>query len=191
MPLYRVALRFATDQPGQPFRKWSNTFFAEETGASIAAFRGLGLWNDGLRAAARERVYLYQVYAADLNPATDDYYVLNVDPALQRGNLPTPTGEPYQPKTCVAVTLPVSGSRPSRKFWRPGLFEGDVANGVSITPALATIIQTQWDQALTSAESYWLDPDGQTLQVPVQLRLSTREFGREATADVPVPPPLS
>lgn len=190
IPFFRVSLRLATDQPGQPFRKWSNTFYVEAANPVAAAAAGVGAWTGFLRGAARERVYCYQVYATDLLANTDNYQVQNVDQAFQRGSLATPGTEPYQPKTCLSVTIPVDQSRPSRKFWRPGLYEGDVSNGVTINSTLADTIADAFNNLIANSEGLWLDPDRQQWLAPVQLRLTTREFGREATADVPIPPPL-
>lgn len=191
MPLFRVSLRFASDISGHPPRKWSNTLFANDATPLAAASRGVSLWTGALRSGARERVWCYQVYATDLAPLTDNYHVYDVEPGAQRGSLPTPAGEPYLPKACVAVALPVSGSRPSRKFWRPGLYEGDVTNGVTLSVSLADAIRDAWGTGLAADEGYWLDPDGEQYGFLPQLRLTTREYGREATANVPVPPALA
>lgn len=189
-PFFRASLRLASDLPGQPPRKWSNTFYCEAPNAAAACALIVAGWVNYLAATCRERVYAYQVYATDLLPGTDSFFVQNIPSGQQRGTLPALSSDPYLPKACVSITIPVGASRPSRKFWRPGLYEGDVINGVSINTTLADFIYEGWNDFIVNAEGALLDPDRQPWEANPQLRLTTREFGREATADVPIPPPL-
>lgn len=189
MPLYRAALRLATDMPGQPARKWSTTFYLNTVTAFVAANLVRVGWNQQLSFAARDRVYAYEVYATDLTEGTTDYVVLPIEPGDQRGQIPTPSSDPYLPKSCIAVELLVVGSRPSRKFWRPGLTEADIASGVTVDPALITTVRTQFEAFLMATDAL-RDPDDQTMFGVGSLRLTTREFGREATNLVPAPPPF-
>lgn len=191
MTLYRTSLRLATDQPGVPARKWSNTFFVEApTAFSAAALIYSAAWSE-LRTSVKERVYAYEVYATDSNTATDDFAIFPIPIGERRGTVPVAgLGEPYLPKVCLAVTLSVAGSRPSRKFWRPGLFENEVLAGVSVTPALITEITGRFNTFIADMDGALRDPDGQSVGPVQKITLTTREFGREATADVPLPPAL-
>ena len=192
MPLFKTSLRLATDQPGIPARKWSNTFYLETNSVIDAANRVRDGWIQYLRGAARQRVYAYEVYATDLNAATETFAVLPIAPGSQRGIIIDPAGglQPYLPKACAAVTLSVLGSRPSRKFWRPGFLEDDIIDGVQIQPALVTLITNQFAQFIDGLFGALVDPDVQEIAGVSKIRLTTREFGREATADVPAPPAL-
>lgn len=191
MARYATYLRMASDIVGQPARKWSNVFFMEAVSPLAAAFFTASAWAENLRTCCRERVYAYEVYATDLTPGTDAFSVVGISPGEQRGLLTTPIGEePYMPKTCLAVTLGVSGGRPSRKFWRPGIYEGDIVNGVGVNPALVTLINTAFTNMIDSLGSVFVDPDGQNVFSVSRIRLTTREFGRESQTDVPLPPPL-
>lgn len=191
MPLYRTSLRLAWDVVGVPQRRWSNTFFLNQSSSLAAASQMVALWDQVLRGAARQRVYAYEAYAVDTNEATDDYAVLPVPVGVQRGTLAGDAGnEAYLPKACMAVTLTVLGSRPSRKFWRPALYEPDVLGGVTLSPTLITAVRTAFEDLIEAAGGSLVDPDGQSIAAVTKLTLTTREFGRESTADVPVPPAL-
>jgi hypothetical protein len=192
VPLYKVAYRFAWDIVGVPARKWSTTLFLDSVSPLAAANLARDTWSEVLADGARERVYLYEVYATDLDPASDSYVTVGVPAGAQRGRLPTPGfgGQPYLPKVCLAVTLGVSGSRPSRKFWRPGIYEGDVENGVGVDPVLVNAVTVAWDNATAAFGSAFVDPDGQNIFGVTRVRLTTREFGAESQTDVPLPPPL-
>lgn len=189
MPLYKASLRMATDMPGQPARKWSNTYFWDAASAFVAADATRNLWNGFLKGVSRERVYCYEVYATDLAEGTTDYVVLPIAPGDQRGTLPLPASDPYMPKVCVAVELLVNGSRPSRKFFRPGLTEADIAAGVTLDSTLAAAIADAFGDA-AEGFSGLRDVDNQPIFGVGKVRLTTREFGRESTNLVPTPPPL-
>lgn len=192
MALYDVVLRLATDQPGIPARRWSNRFILDSDSAFSAAAAIRAQWIGKLRNGVRERVYAYEVYATDTNTTTDNFTTLPILPGDQRGTLANPVGglEPYLPKACMAVTLNVASSRPSRKFWRPGFLEADITNGVSVNPDLVELTTNLFEGVIQDLFGAWVDPDSQEIASVGRIRLTTREFGREATADVPAPPPL-
>lgn len=191
MALYRVEMRFASDFPGQAARKWRNTYYHEAPSAVSSASAFVVSWTAFLRPAVRDRVYCYEVYATDLTPATADFAVVAVPAANQRGAKPTAgLGEPYLPKACIAVTLSVPGSRPSRKFFRPGLMEQDVVNGVSVGTGFVDDVVNAFNEFVSDLAPLLVDPDAQEITGVQKTTLTTRNFGREAGVDVPLPPPL-
>lgn len=190
MALYKVSWRKSWDTANIARRKWSTTIYIEAASSVAAAAAGVGMWVSFLRQACRNTVFCYEVYATDLVPGTSDYTVQGVPAGSQRGTLAlTGLGEPYLPKACISVTIPVTGSRPSRKFWRPGLFEADVVNGEGLLTTIGDVVKAQWDAALAAASSL-RDPDNELLTANVTVRLTTREFGRESTNLPPEPPPV-
>lgn len=187
MALYRVAWRLAHDVTWPARRKWTTTAFVDAASAIMAGAAAAAAWTAYLRAATFDTVFCYEVYASDMVPGTDNYYTQSITPGSQRGTIASSgMGEPYLLKACVTTSLNVTGSRPSRKFWRPGLYELAVVNGVGITTALDTAIRNAW-AGLCSDETF-VDPDGQLYNSVGTLRLGTREFGRYAGNDVPSPP---
>lgn len=136
------------------------------------------------------RVYAYEVYATDLLPNTTNFTTVPIPVGQQRGSRSiVDLGEPYIPKACVSVNINVPNSRPSRKFWRPGLFEADVVNGTSITPGLRAAIEGAFIIVVNNNPNL-RDPDGQFFSDVGSLRLTTRNFGRESTNLVPLGPAL-
>jgi hypothetical protein len=191
MPLFQVNLRFASDIQGQPARKWSNTFYMNGADTLTTAANGVDLWENYLRPTCRERVWCYEVYVRDLVAGTDVFITVPIPEANQRGTQPTPAStEPYLPKACIAVTLAVSGSRPSRKFYRVGLYETDVVFGTNVLDGIKTAITTAFDAWFLDNPGILRDPDDQPLLTVSKMALTTREFGRTSTADVPLPPPF-
>lgn len=188
MPLYSVSFRLSWDIPGTNRRKWSNVFFKDAPTAVAAAAWGVGSWVQDLRNAARDRVFCYEVYATSVAPGDDDYTVQAVPVDSQRGTLPAPETDPYWPQTCLSVTMQAEAGRPSRKFWRVGLFEGDVTGGQTVTPGLVAAVTDVFNLFLEN--SLPQDPDGQALQVGAQVRLTSRQFGRESGENLPSPPPV-
>lgn len=189
MPVHRVALRLASDIPGQPARKWSNTFFLNEATPFVAANVLASAWERFLRQSCTERVFAYEIYATDLVPNTTNYVVVPVAPGVQRGTQPFGNNEPYMPKVCLSVELLVNASRPSRKFWRTGLREVEVTNGVDVSAVTVGAVRSAFNDFLADTATL-VDPDGQSVFGVGKIRLTTREFGRESTNLVPTPPPL-
>ena len=189
MPLFRASLRMAHDTTWPSRRKWSNTFYFNVANAAAAAAALVVGWVDHLRNAADETIFAYEVYATDLVPSTSNYVVQPIAPGSRRGTIAIGSrGEVYLPKTSVAVELLVPGSRPSRKFWRPGLREADVENGDTVDPDILLLINTAFEDFVTAASPGLVDPDTEQITAVGQFRLTTREFGRTAGADVPAPP---
>lgn len=190
MPLYKTALRMAHDASWPQRRKWSTTFIVNASAATVAAASVVGAWIAYLNAAARSIVFAYEVYATDLNPNTEDYAVQPIALANQRGTIATGNEERYLAKACVNQRLNVLSSRPSFKFWRPGLVESDVSQGADVAPAMLTAISTSFSAMIEDFEGSLVDPDGQVIASPGKQTLTTREFGRYAGNDLPLPPPI-
>lgn len=187
MALYSVSIRQSWDIPGINRRKWSNVVFIDAPNADAAAAAGIGLWEVHLRNAARTNVFCYEVYATSVTQGDDDYAVQVTPEAFSRGTLPIGNGEPYAPKNCLSVTLRAVAGRPSRKFWRPGLWEGDVVAGQAVGAALVAAVETAWSGVL--AENIVRDPDNQALIGAPLVRFTSRAFGRESAENLPSPPP--
>lgn len=187
MALYSVSLRQSWDPAGITRRKWSNVFFVDAPSSVAAAAAGVGLWTGFLRNASRSVVFCYEVYATSVQTLDDDYTVQTVPEAQQRGALPNGTGEFYAPRNCISVTIRATAGRPSRKFWRPGLFENDVVAGQAVGVQVTQPIEDAFNAALGGGS--WLDPDGQVLLSDVVTRFTSRSFGRESTENLPTPPP--
>ena len=190
MALYKTALRMAHDTTWSNRRKWSTTFYLEAASSAAAAAAMVGAWSLTLRNATDASVFAYEVYATDLVPGTSDYTVQPIVQSQQRGVRASPGGEKYLLKACIAVTLAVPNSRPSRKFWRMGLHEADVFNGVVVDPAVAALVQSWFNELVSELAITILDPDGQPVTGVQKTYLTTREFGRYAGNEVPDPPPV-
>jgi hypothetical protein len=188
MPVYRANLRMAHDVTWPQRRKWSTTFHMLTANVETAAAALVGEWVTYLRNAASDTIFAYEVYASDMLPGTSDYVVLPIPSGSQRGTIDNGANQPYLLKTAVRVNLNVAGSRPSFKFWRPGLVETQVENGVAITAGLTTAITTAFTNFISDLEGVLVDVDGQPVTTLGAFRLTTREFGRYAGNDVPSPP---
>lgn len=188
MALFRTSLRMAHDVTWAARRKWSNTFWVEAPNATAAASAVAVGWEAALRDACRANVFAYEVYATDADPATENYDVVAIPSGLQRGTIGLQTAENYLLKACLAVVLRVSGSRPSRKFWRPGLNELDIVDGVTVGGTLPGIVNDAFESFLVEMGGSLRDPDGQPFAGVGRIYLTTREFGRTAGFEVPDPP---
>ena len=189
MPLYKLALRFAHDVTWGERRRWSTTFFVEASNPTAAASFGTGLWISALRPATADHVFCYEAYATDLDPSTEAYDVVAVPSGQQRGtNTTLFTAEKYLLKACLAVEMKVTASRPSRKFWRPGLTEGTIVGGTAVSEDVLTATRAAWENLLTAGGTFLRDPDGQSFSSIGTIKLTTREFGREAGSNLPTPP---
>lgn len=172
-------------------RKWTNTYYVEAANPTAAAAAVAVGWTAHLRNAAYRSVFAYEVYATDLAEGTELYAVVGIPTGQQRGTLNAPADqEEYLTKACAAVTLTVPDSRPSRKFWRPGFYEGGIVDGVSIFPSIVTAIREAFEDFIDAFEGQLRDPDGQAITGVGTIKLTTREFGRTAGSDLPEPPPV-
>lgn len=190
MTLYKTALRMAHDVTFSQRRRWSTTFYVEAANATAAASAIAVAWNATLKNGCDTRVFAYEVYATDQLPGTEDFAVVGIPASQQRGTIDAGASEAYLLKAAIAVELLVPNSRPSRKFWRPGLRETQVVNGVSVEANTASLVRTAFTNFLTTMGSALKDPDGQTFSGVGKLTLTTRQFGREAGSNLPEPPPV-
>lgn len=189
MALFRVSLRQGHGGTTATY-KWSNIFYVNMPDALSAALWGVSLWGSYLRFAAKTQVWCYQTYATDLVPGTDNFAVASPDPEFQRGTIVQDISDEYHPNIALAVTLVVPSSRPSRKFWRPGLQEVDIINGTAVEAGLVSTIGSQFAQAILNLDPPMLDPDSQQISNLGTIKLTTRRLGREAFSELPTPPPL-
>lgn len=188
MALFKTALRLAHDTTWPQRRKWSTTFYMDVADAETAAAEGVNAWEDYLRGCTRSNIFCYEVYATSVTEGDSLYHIATVPTGISRGTAGAGSGELYRPDVCVSVTIPVAGSRPSRKFWRWGLTEGDVTNGVALAGGISDAIVNGFDPLLTDRPTVFVDPQGQRLLPGVVLRLTRRSFGRLAGMNLPEPP---
>ena len=190
MARYKTSLRKAFDSSINPRRKWSTTFIVEAASATAAAAALVVGWQNFLREACRSHVFAYQVYATSVLANDEDYVIQNIPVQYQRGTLTKPNDEPYKATVCVGVELQtVGGGRPSRKFWRPGLFEGDIAAGTNFVGNIHQLVAVQFADFLDNASGVVVDPDGQAFQTGVPVTyLTDRRFGDESANNVPNAP---
>lgn len=192
MPIYKVSLRKAHDASWPDRRKWSNTFYLNTANAAAAASAMVVAWVDYLRDAVRTTVFAYSVFASSIAEGDSDFIENSIPVELQRGTFVpdgVTAGEPYLLKACSSVKILVAGSRASRKFWRPGLYEGDIVSGRALVAPFAARIVSQFNTMIGDGGGIWVDPDNEPYAQGVTQRVTTREFGREASIDVPEAPP--
>lgn len=187
MALQKVSLRISSDNLWLRRAKWSNTFYLDTANPSAAAAAVAAGWIAHLRGAARQSIFAYEVYAATVAAGDSLFSTVTIPAAQQRGNLSlVDVGQQYQFNTCVSVELNVDNSRPSRKFWRPGIYENDVINGVELNTVLIEAIRTSFI-AFNGALDL-LDPDSEPIGSVGEVRLTQRKLGRQAGNDLPIPP---
>lgn len=185
MPLFRAELRLAAERQGTPWRKWRNTFYIVEADAAGAADQCRNAWEVVLRNHCRAFVYAYEVYATDLVPNTSNYVLMPVDTEFQRGNLDAGS-DFYALEHCLAISIAVPNSRPSRKFWRPGLLESDFVDGVFQNTTLRDQIIEDWNTMIGNNANY--DVDGEPWTSVLSVKQSIRRLGRTAPFSVPAGP---
>lgn len=191
MPLYKTALRMASDVTWPSRRKWSTTFWINAANAAAAAAAVAASYITTLRAALDETIFAYEVYATSAVAGDEDYTVVSIAPGDQRGLVAASgRGELYLAKAVIAVEMRAAAGRPSRKFWRFGLREGDVTNGAEASGPVYTLVGTAFASFITEVGAALVDPDNTPIVDVGKLRLTTREFGRTAGADVPAAPPV-
>jgi hypothetical protein len=190
MAIYRTSLRMAHDATWNQRKRWTTTFHVQASTAAIAAQSVADAWDTWLRDGTSSIVFAYEVYATDLLAATSDYEVVPIPAGVQRGKVvgSTATSERYLGKACATVTLSVPGSRPSRKFWRFGFTEADVVGGTDLTGPVQTAIGNAFGNFITAMSGALVDPDGQPITSVRSVKFSTRNFGRQAGSDLPLPP---
>lgn len=190
MALHRVITRLAAGGGTFPDAyKWSYVWYMEAADPASAALAGATLWVAHLRKGHNEYAYCYEVYASDLVQSTTLFTTLGVTPAVQRGLFDAPTEfEAYNPSIVVRVDLNVTSGRPSRKFHRVPLLEGDVGSGgrAISNGALTAAINEAYEEVV--AFPGLRDESGNTFSGWSIQGLTTRRLGRDARNDLPSPP---
>lgn len=185
MALFRVVVRKAWRSATEAF-KWSNVYYTDAPDVATAAGRGLGYWN-------RERIFhdtttfLYEVYASDLVPLTQNFTTLPAVDGQEFGQYLDAT-ELYHPSIVLRVDFLVPSSRPSRKFYRIPFREGTVVNGVGTLAAFTAAATDGLDQLLALGAQAPVDESGNGFTGYVIRGLTTRRLGREAHEGVPAAP---
>lgn len=189
MALHKVSLRMATDASWVRRAKWSNTFYLDTPNPGAAAAAIAGGWIAHLATCVRNTVFAYEVYATSATPGDNLFSTVPIPLAQRRGTLSTvDLGEQYQFNACIGVELNVVNSRPSRKFWRPGIYEGDVVQGVSLGAGLVNATTNSFTALVAALDL--LDPDGENIDSVGEIRLTSRKLGRQAGNDIPQQPPF-
>jgi len=182
--LHRVVIRQAINAANAVY-KWSNVYYCDVADVPAAAAFG-----QQLAQAHREvldlNAFVYEIYASDIVPNTDNYTVQAVS-GQQLGMFDQGTSE-FLPSFCVVrVDIGTSIGRPSRKFLRAPWREAAVINGTDLTTAAQAAITAYWAQAFSTG-SPLRDPDGETF-VSFSIRsVTSRRLGREAGTSVPPEP---
>jgi hypothetical protein len=185
MTLYRLELRQAIYSGNTVRRKWRNTFFAERDSVDDALIVAQAIWSN-LRQQTRANVFCYEIYATDLNPGTSDYRVITVPNEEQTGLL-SATPDLWDINVCWALSLNVGSSRPSRKYIRPGLAEGDFSGGnftnfgwlsdyVNMVKLMLELIPPLRDES------------GNPFSGTASIKLSNRRLGRTSPLNLPPHP---
>lgn len=187
MPVYKTSLRKAF---GTPFNvKWSNSYYIDAGSLTEAGDIAIDLWVNGERPFHTAGVYCYEVYMNNVaDPPNSPGTVFPIQAGLQRGVFPGyNAGATFPLWNCLRCDFNVVNSRPSRKFYRPGLVPANYDNG-NITSGLAAAVQT----AITwiAGSLFIVDVDGETITAGVIKGLTPHRLGKEAGLNVPAGPPF-
>ena len=189
MALFLVQTRKAINTGGIT-AKWSNRYFVQSDTESGAVAMGQAIWNDGERLFHNALAFCYSIYVNNMADAPNT-------PGLEIG---VPTGVQRGARAATAVTVgtmlplfnvirvdfPVLASRPSRKFYRIPLLEGDIQDAQP-GAALLSDIQAGCD---VIASNWWMqDPDAQSYAGTALVKgITSRRLGRDAAVSVPIGP---
>lgn len=188
MPLYLAQVRIATQELGG--RKWSNRYYVDAATETQAHAYARELWYAS-RGVHNITTYCYETYVNLMNDPPFSVGSVEAMPAIDSGGtLPnTGRGELLPSFNVVRMDFPVTGSRPSRKFFRPLLREGDTVGdtltGADILLAFTTLKADFRDLPFVR------DVDGQpwvTSADSILKGVTSRKFGREAALNVPPQP---
>ena len=188
MALYLVQNRIATQDFGG--RKWSNRYFVDALTEPQAHEYALEIWR-AVKAIHNINTYCYETYANRVGDAPFTVGSVVGVPVIDAYGTLTNTGrgELLPSSNVIRIDFPVVGSRPSRKFFRPCLREGDTV-GDSITGAdlLLGLTDLKADFRLLT---FIRDVDGEswiTSSDAIVRGVTSRRFGREAALAVPPAP---
>lgn len=185
MGLYKVLLRKAVNDAGGAF-KWSNSYYVETLSSLTAAATGIQIWQEAESLFHRGRVFCYEVYASSVLSGDTDYHIEAVAPGDQPG-LFAGAGDQLPLFNVVRVDLnTAAGGRPSRKFYRPTLEEGDQTNGIITNAALVTAIQNA--MVLLEGIGGVRDESGNSFSSATIKGITSRRLGKFAAVAVPPAP---
>lgn len=188
MPLFLVQTRKATQNFGG--RKWSNRYYVDAVSATQALDKGEQLWGSVERPFHYEDTYCYEIY---VNQAEDKPFTPGetrpLDPSAQSGLRDTLGQGDLMPEFCaVRVDFPVSGSRPSRKFYHPFLREAD-CNGNGLAASFLADLGTGL-AGLAGIPGLRDDDNEPWAGTSSPRGITSRRLGKLAALAVPPPPTL-
>lgn len=135
---------------------WTNRYIINQTDITAAQASGLGITNFE-RSITSDLVTFTKYRVSDLDPATDVYVIVPLGNLGQRG-----AATPLLPLfNVVRVDFGTGFGRPSRKYLRGVLVEGDISFN-TISTDLITLINTNYADPLVAAPSY-VDVDGEPI----------------------------
>lgn len=184
MALHRIVIRQAINTPGAVF-KWSNVYFADVADVPAAAAFGQDL-AQASRQYLDELAFVYEVYASDLLPGTDNFTVQAIS-GDQLGLFVQGTTDFMPPFVCVRVDIGTALGRPSRKFVRAPWREASIMNGTGVTGSVTAALDDFWSLAFTTG-SPLRDVDGEQFVSFAIRSVTSRRLGREASVNVPPTP---
>lgn len=188
MPLYLAQVRIATQDGGA--KKWSNRYYVDAATETQAHAYARELWY-ATRGIHNITTYCYETYVNLMGDPPFSVGSVEAMPAIDSGGTLANTGrgELLPSFNVVRVDFPVVSSRPSRKFFRPQLREGDTIGdtlaGADIQLALTTLKADIRDLPFVR------DVDGQpwiTSADAIVKGVTSRKLGREASLNVPPQP---
>jgi hypothetical protein len=185
MALFKVQVRKATNDAGGAF-KWSNTHYVETLSPSTAAFTGIQIWMEAERFFHRSRVFCYEVYASSVVEGDNAYHIEALDSESQPG-LFAGAGDQLPLFNVLRVDLnTAAGGRPSRKFYRPTLEEGDQTNGIITNTAYLAALQNGLVDLINIPGVR--DESGNSFASATIKGITARRLGKFAAVAVPPAP---
>ena len=138
------------------------------------------------QAVHSENVLFTKYRVSDLDPDTDAFVIV---PIGEVGDRPT-VGDVLPLFNVARVDFPAGIGRPSRKYLRLPIFEGDQANG-TLTPTMVAFVNTNYGTPLGDIDEF-VDVDGEPLgsgicQPQVGMRQLRRGSRRRTTPVIPTP----
>jgi hypothetical protein len=135
---------------------WTNRYIVNQPDITLAQASGLGITNFE-RSVTSDSVTFTKYRVSDLNPETDLYVIVPLGNLGQRS-----AATPLLPLfNVVRVDFGTGSGRPSRKYLRGILVEGDITFN-TISTDLITLINTNYADPLVAANAY-VDVDGEEI----------------------------
>jgi len=191
MPLFLVATRKAINTNGV-LAKWSNRYFVEVPTIQDALDAGNGIWTVGEAVFHNALAFCYEIYANAVNdPPNTPGTTQSVAAADSRGErvaIASDTLTLLPLWNVVRTDFPVVASRPSRKFYRIPLLEGDITSA-QVDPDI--LIALQAGCSFIAGLDIMRDVDGQDYTGGSVVKgLTSRRLGRDSAVNVPPAPPF-